>query len=230
MKIFRLARLALALTPLSLGLAGITFPHPVVAAPIAAPAANDGLPPGAPPLTAAQKQQQQARIKRFMQDSNALNANTTLTPAQKQQQGLALQQSLQQDMLKILTPKQRAMVMAQNTKVLALRQQFLKQHQADITKQQQLTTALQKSMTAAQKQKIENIKAGAQQQLQSLQTNTKLSVAVKQKMAQGIVGDATRQGMAVLTPTQQSELKEIRALQIKLTNDLDAFAKAHGTP
>jgi hypothetical protein len=239
LKIIRLARLTLALTSLSLGLSGVFSPLPTLAAPAAPAPAQSGLPPGAPPLTPAQQQQQQARINRFMQDRNALVANTSLSPAQKQQKYADLLKAFQQDMLNILTPKQRAMVTAQNAKVIDLRKQFATQHKAEIdelnqltTKLAQLNTATNKALTAQQKQKMTKIQQDARDQLQKLQAENS-TPAVKQATSGAIVRDADRQAFSILTPAQQAPIRQLQtkivALQTRLGKELAAFAKAHGT-
>ncbi len=236
MKTLRLARLALALVPLSLGIAALTGPVPVFAAP--AGPANDGLPPGAPPLSPAQRQQQQARIQAFIAARNALIGNARLTPAQKQQQFVALQARFQQDMLAILTPAQRNAVTQQNSKVLGLRRQFDAQHAGEIAQLRQLSTQLaalntatNKALTPKQRQKITAIQEQARRQLQALQAQSS-AADVKQQTAQAIIRDAQRQAFGVLTPAQQAPLKQLQtkivALQTRLGQELTAFAKAHG--
>jgi hypothetical protein len=236
LKTIRLARVALALTPLTLGLAVLNSPVPVCAAPSST--SSNGLPPGTPPLTPAQLQKQQARIQRYMQDMNALNAKAGLTPLQKEKQGMALQSSLRQDMLNILTPKQRAIVEAQNTKVLDLKKQFAQAHQGEISQLRQLTaklaalnTTTQKSLSPAQEQKIKALQDQARAQLQKLEAQNS-SPQVKQETAQAIVRDAQRQAFSILTPAQQTPLKDLQtkivALQTRLGQELTAFAKAHG--
>ena len=232
----RLARLALALAPLSLGVAASLAPPPVFAAPVSS--ASDGLPPGAPPLTPTQRQQQQARIQSFLLTRNALVSNPRLTPAQKQQQFLALQSKFQQDMLSILTPAQRAAVNQQNAKIVGLRQLFAKQHAGEIAQLQQMNTRLAalnasttRALTPAQRQKVAAIQDQARAQLQRLQAENS-PPQVKQQTAQAIIRDAQRQAFAVLTPAEQAPLRQLQAqivsLQTRLGQELTAFAKAHG--
>jgi hypothetical protein len=234
LKTIRLARLALALTPLSLGLAVLNAPVPVCAA----PASSDGLPPGTPPLTATQHQKQQALIQRYIQDIKALSTKPGLTPLQKEKQGMALQASLRQNMLSILTPKQRSMVEAQNNKVLDLKKQFAKEHQGEITQLRQLTAKLasvnaatQKSLSPTQKQKIKALQDQARTQLQKIEAQN-TSNQVKQETAQAVVRDAQRQAFSILTPAQQKPLLDLQnkivALQTNLGKELTDFAKSHG--
>jgi hypothetical protein len=226
LKITRIAGLILALTPLTLGLGLLTSSTPALSAPVAS---NDGLPADAPPLTHAQKAKQQQRIKQLQSDMAALSANTNMTSAQKQQQAETIQKTFQQDMLALLTPKQRAAVEAQNTKVLSLRQLFLKQHKAEIDKEQGLEKSLAQSITADEKAKMKSYQDQAMQQIQGLRTNTKLTDKQKQDTAQGIVRDSARDALAVLTPAQQTQFKEFQKLQTQLASELAAFAKAHHT-
>lgn len=224
MKLTHPLRLALALVPLCL--AALPQPAPAQAAPAQQPSII--LPPGVPPLTAAEKQKQQARLARFYQDLNALQRDSQLSPTKKQQKFAALKKSLDQDMLALLTPAQRKGVVRQNHSVIKLRQVFLKQHQSEIAQANTLNAAFKKSFTPAQKQKIKTIEAQAQEQMQRLQADTKTPAQAKQHTLDAIVRDMRSQEMGVLTPAQQSQMKQIHAIQIRLGQELTAYAKAHG--
>ena len=222
LKFSRLARLILALVPLNLAVMtqsalaqAPTFGRPT-------------LPPGAPPLNPAQQQKFAARNAKFNQDIAALQADRTLTNAQKQAKARQLVQALDKDMLAILTPTQRAAVLKQRSSVTQIREAFLRQHQSEITQAKKLSTALQKSFTPAQKQKIQTIQTQAQAQLQKLQTDTKSSPQVKQQTVAAIIRDTQRQELNVLTPAQRSEFKQSQAIQLRLQQELIAYAKAHG--
>ena len=222
MKPFRLTRLVLALTPLCLA-----------ALPQCAPAQTPGavemrLPPGAPPPTPAQNQKFVALNTQFNQDIQALRTNRSLTPAQKQAKAQQLALALNAHMMALLTPAQRAVVMKDRTRIVGLRQAFMKQHQAEIAQAKKLGQDYQKSFTAAQKQKIKTIQQQAQAQLQKLQSDPKASALVKQTTAAAIIRDAQRQEEAVLTPAQRSEITQGRAIQARLQQELAAYAKANG--
>lgn len=59
-------------------------------------------------LTPAQKQQATAIGRKFGQQMQALQANTSLTPAARQAKMHALQQSVRSQLMAIMTPAQRA--------------------------------------------------------------------------------------------------------------------------
>ena len=226
MKPFRFARLILALLPLSLCLSAL--PPPATAQ--AANPAQSGLPPGAPPLSPAQKQKQQARMTRFYQDLRALGQNTTLSPVQKQQQYVGMKKQLDRDMLGLLTPTQRQAVIKQNLQVMKLRADFVKQHQSEITKSNQLNASYQKSFTPAQKQKMLALQQEAQAQAQKVQNDPKMAADTKNQTLAAIGRDTQRQVLALLTPAQRTQVKQYQAIQFKLGQELAAYGKAHGQP
>ena len=218
----RLTRLVLALTTLSFAV----LPQ---CAPAQAPGAMEmRLPPGAPPPTAAQKQKYIALNAQFSRDILALKNNHSLTLAQKQAQGQQLALALNKNMLAMLTPAQRAVVLKQRSNIVQLRKAFLQQHQAEIAQAKALGQQFQKSLTATEKQKITAIQQQAQAQIQKLQANPKMSLPVKQQTAGAIYRDMQRQSFAVLTPAQRSEFTQGQAIQVRLQQELIAYAKSHG--
>ena len=191
-------------------------------------AAEMRLPSGAPPPTAAQKQKFTARNARFNQDYAALLANRALTPAQKATKAKQLALDLNRDMMAILTPAQRAVVLKQRDQVTGLRQSFLKQHQSDITQINTLNAAFRKSFAPSQKQKIQGIEAQAREQVKRVQADTKSTPQARQHALDAIFRGVQSQELSVLTPTQQSQMKQIHAIQVRLGQQLSTYAKAHG--
>ncbi len=223
MKPLRLARLIFALAPLCLAALPASAQTPP-------PSQAVTLPPGAPPLTPVQQKKQQARLARFYQGLNVLKNNSRMTPAQKQQQFVTMRKTLDRDMLAILTPAQRKAVVQQNSTVLKLRQTFFKQHQGEITQANKLAAAYRRSLTPAQKKKIAVLEAQAKAQFVKLQGDTKMPPVVKQHTADAIMRDTRNQEVAVLTPTQRSEMQQVQSIQARFAQELAAYAKAHGQP
>ncbi len=69
--------------------------------------------PANPDLTATQKAQMQARQERMQKDVTALRTDTKLTPAQKEAKFRVLAAATEKDMMAILTPPQRALLLKQ---------------------------------------------------------------------------------------------------------------------
>ena len=222
MKPLRLIRLALALAPLCL-----------LALPQCAPAQAPGalvmrLPAGAPPPTAAQQQKYVALNTQFNQGIQALKNNRSLTPAQKVAKAQQMASDLNKNMLAMLTPAQRAVVLKDRNKITQLRQAFLKQHQAEIAQVSKLGRAYQKSFTTAQKQRIQAIGSQAQEQLMRLRNDPKTAPAAKQHTADAILRDTRNQEMAVLTPAQRSQMQQLQSMQARLRQELTTYAAANG--
>ena len=83
--------------------------------------------------------------------------------------------------------------MAQNQNVAKLRQEFLKQHQAEINQARKLGQDYQRSFTAAQQTEAQGLQQQAQAQMQKFMADPKMSQAGPAADAAAICRDAQRQ-------------------------------------
>ncbi len=193
----------------------LTAPLPVTAAP-ATPAR-----PAVSSLSPAQQARYKARMEKFNKDAGALRADRTLTPAQKQAKFVTMQKALDTDMLAILTPTQRTQVIKQRQAA----QSFDKAHQAEIAQGRALAAKLNSSLTPAQKTQMNAVSEAARAQMTQVASDATLSPEAKQAKAVTIRQDAQAKAMAILTPAQQGDLKQMQALQKQLF--AEAAAQSH---
>lgn len=183
-------------------------------------------PPGVN-LTPAQQARAQARHQKFIKDVTALQANKTMTPAQKNAKGQALVQSQDRDMLAILTPQQRTTVMAQRAaqmKNLQAQQKaaqaFQNAHKTQIAQGQALAKKLTDSLTPAQKTQIETVRqqfrTSAGPRMNQVMTNNALTPQAKQQQLMSIAREIDPKIEAVLNPTQRADYEKMVQLQKQL--------------
>ena len=177
------------LRPVVLLALGLSFG--IVSAPRAALAA-----PASSSLSAAQKAKVTSRQTQFQQDTAALQADKTMTAAQKQARYKTMMLSMDKDMLAILTPAQRAIVLRQR----AIGAKF-----------QQEATAIQLSKTLTEAQKKERLATLAAQAdkdtlatLPPAQRAQVLQRRQKQEQAQGLKVQLENSE----TPAQKKQFEE----------------------
>ena len=231
-------------------------------APAQTPAPSQPAPDGLD-FSAAQKAKADARQAQFRKDVEALQADTKLTPAQKQAKFAALFQSMNTDMMAILTPSQRSKVLkerqigaqyradmlalqanktltvaqkkARSVQIVqnarnatlallppaqraAMMQRFAaveqaQQAQADkIAEVRKLSQQLQKSETPAQAQKIAAVMLTMRTAAQSVFADKLLSSQAKAAKITALRQDAVSRDMALLTPAQRTLYERIQAL------------------
>jgi hypothetical protein len=197
--------------------------------PSAAPVRAQAPPPAStagPKLSPAQQARYQARMQKFNKDAAAVMANKSLTPAQQGAKIQAMKKALDPDMLAILTPAQRAQVlaqrkgmMAQQKAMMAKAQAFKQAHSSEIKTGQALAAKLTKSLTPAQKSQIAAIQKQVQQQYQTLATNKSLTQQAKMQQMQGLNQQAQAKITAILNPTQKADYLKMQQMQKQLMSE-----------
>jgi len=207
-------------------------------------------------LSPAQRQRAEARQAQFQKDVAALQADKTLTDAQKQARYQTLFQARDKDMMAILTPAQRTLVMSQrqigvqfqkdvaalqadktltaaqkqaryealrqaaNQKALATlppdqRARVEKQQQAGLARQaevKRLAQELQKSETPAQDKQIHEIGLKAGAQVQTLIADKSLSPSLKTAKINDLEKQAQTKITSLLNPSQRAIYAHIQSL------------------
>lgn len=153
-------------------------------------------------LSPAQKARYDTRNAQYIKDMTALQADTKMTPAQKQAKFLTIRAAVDKDMLAILTPAQRATVLKQRAHT-----------QAQIKEGQGLADKLNASMNAEQKRRLGVLNAAEKAEMQKLSTDTALSTEAKRQKAVAFDVETQAKILAVLTPTQRPLFT--RMMQIK---------------
>ncbi len=178
-------------------------------------------------LSPAQQARAKARQQQFVKDATALQADKTLTPAQKSAKTRALFQSRDTDMLAILTPHQRAQVMAQRAaqmKAYQARRQaaltFQNAHKAEITQGQALAKKLTTSLTPAQRTQIQAVRqqftTSAGPRMNQVMSNSALTPQARQQQVMGIAREIDPKIEAILTPPQRADYEKMVRLQKQL--------------
>lgn len=176
----------------------------------------------APPglnLSPAQQARAKTRQQQFVKDITALQADKTMTPAQKTAKAKTIFQARDADMMAILTPQQRAQVLAQRKSAVDQRATFFKTHQAEITAGSTLANKLNKSLSAAQKSQIAGIRKHLTAQGQGLGSNHALSPQAKQQQWQSDQQAAQTKILAILKPTQKSDYLKMQQMQKHLMSE-----------
>ena len=198
------ARLAVPLAALAL----LSFP---MTARAQGPSSGNASASGPSDLNPAQRARAEARQTQFRKDTAALMADAKLTDTQKRARYTVLAKTMDQDMLAILTPAQRAQVMAQR--------QIGAQFQRD-------AAALQadKTLTDAQKQaRYQALRQLANEKALATLTPAQRARAEKQKQAgQARQADATRMGKELQASLSADQEKRIHAIGLTSGTQIQA--------
>ncbi len=217
---FPVRRAAFFLPALLLGLTLTARPACAQTPPPPAPPPAQAAPPqAAPALSPAQRARAAARTAQYNKDVKALQANTKLTPAQKEAQFHALQQSANTDLMAILTPAQRAVMQQRQQQAMQQQQEmgaFQQAHKPEIDALMSLRAKLMGSLTPAQHAKIDAISKATQGQMETVHNDPSLSLQAKQDKEHALSRRATAQFLTVLTPAQRAEAKQMDAMRNKL--------------
>ena len=133
----------------------------------------------------------------FQADVRALQANTTLTNAQKQARYIQITQAARAASLALLPPAQRAEVLRRN---------------AAAEQAQSLSQQLIKSETPAQSQKLEAIVQATRSSMQTVIADKALTDPQKTAKIIELRKDALSRDMALLTPPQRALYARVQAL------------------
>lgn len=133
----------------------------------------------------------------FQADIHALQANKTLTDAQKQERYVQITQTARTASLALLTPAQRAAVLKRN---------------AAAEQAQSLSQQLIKSETPAQSQKLGQISQATRSSMQVVMADKTLTPAQQTAKIDALRKDALSRDMALLTPSQRALYARLQAL------------------
>jgi hypothetical protein len=151
-------------------------------------------------LTPAQREKvvKQRQINsQFKADVLALQANKTLTAAQKNERYIQLTRNARNASLALLTPAQRAAALKRS---------------AAVEQAQSLSQQLQKSETPAQAQKLQAIALSAKNSMQAVIADKTLSDQAKTAKIDALRKDALSRDLVLLTPSQRSLYTRIQSL------------------
>jgi hypothetical protein len=133
----------------------------------------------------------------FKADVLALQANKTLTDAQKKARYIQLAKNARNASLALMTPAQRADALKRS---------------ANVEQAQSLGQQLQKSETPAQAQKLQAIALSAKNSMQAVIADKTLSDQAKTAKIDALRKDALSRDLVLLTPKQRSLYTHIQAL------------------
>ena len=152
-------------------------------------------------LSPTQRAHAEARQAQFKKDTAALAADKTLTDAQKRARYAVLAKAMDRDMLAVLTPAQRAQVMAQRQIGLQL-QRDAAALQAD------------KTLTDAQKQtRFEALRQAANQKaLATLPPAQRARAERQEQTAEARKAEATRMGKELQASLSADQEKQVHAI------------------
>jgi len=144
----------------------------------------------------------------FKLDVLALQANKTLTDAQKRECYLQLTQNVRNASLALMPPAQRAEAL----KRIAVSEQAQQAQAAKIAEAKRLSQQLQKSETPAQSQKLSAIALSTGATIQSVIADKTLSDPAKTAKIVALRKDALSRDLVLLTPSQRALYSRIQAL------------------
>ena len=162
-------------------------------------------------LTPAQRTQVQKQRQinaKFREDVTALQANKTMTDAQKKARYLQLVQSARDASLALMTPAQRAEALKRSAEA----EQAQKAQAAKIAEAKRLSQQLQKTETPAQSEKLRTIGLSTGATIQSVIADKTLSDEAKTAKIVALRKDALSRDLALLTPSQRALYSRIQAL------------------
>ncbi len=133
----------------------------------------------------------------FQADVRALQANKTLTDAQKQERYIQITQNARAASLALLTPAERAAVLKRN---------------AAAEQAQSLSRQLIKSETPAQSQKLGQITQATRSSMQTVMADKTLTAAQQTVKINALKKDALSRDMVLLTPSQRALYARLQAL------------------
>ena len=162
-------------------------------------------------LTPAQRTQVQKQRQinaQFQKDVTALQADKTLTDAQKKAHYIQLVQKARDASLALMTPAQRAVALKRSAEAQKAQQaQSIK-----IAEAKRLGLQLQKSETPAQSAKLRTIALTTGATIQSVIADKTLSDQAKTAKIVALRKDALSRDLALLTPAQRTLYSRIQAL------------------
>lgn len=194
--------LRLAAIAVFAGLAAVA-PGPVTRMCQAAPLSP--APYAGPVLSAAQKLQVQSLQQQAFKKLQVIGSNTKLTPQQQFEQKSQLQIWFNTQTMALLTPAQRA-------DLVAHREAFQKQAQITMTQAKALNSQLMKSLTPKQQSDIKAAVKSVQQQRLMLVQNSKLTEQQKDDQYRTILASNATKIQTILTPQQRALSAKIDAL------------------
>jgi hypothetical protein len=158
-------------------------------------------------LTPDQQSKMKVRQQKMNADVNDLRNDKILNDAQKSARFQTLQQAYETDMMGMLTPAQKQLVMDQKAK-------FMKQQvaqQAHMQSFMKLRDKMQASLSPAQKKKIQTIQQADLKQFQGIKSSS-IPEAEKAKRAIALERNEEKQINSILTPAQMADVKKMQAM------------------
>ena len=162
-------------------------------------------------LTPAQRSQVQKQRQinvQFQKDAMALQANKSLTDAQKKAHYIQLVQKARDASLALMTPAQRAEALKRG----AAAQKAQQAQSVKIAEVKRLGVQLQKSETPVQSEKLRTIALTTGTTIQSVIADKTLSDQAKTAKIVALRKDALSRDLALLTPAQKTLYSRIQAL------------------
>ncbi len=160
------------------------------------------------PVQRTQVQKQRQINAQFKTDVLALQANKTMTDAQKKARYVQLTQNARNASLALMSPAQRAEALKRS----AAAEQAQQAQATKIAEAKRLSQQLQKSETPAQSQKLSSIALSTGATIQSVIADKTLSDTAKTAKIVALRKDALSRDLVLLTPTQRSLYSRIQAL------------------
>jgi hypothetical protein len=162
-------------------------------------------------LTPAQRTQvlkQRQITRQFQADVAALQANKTLTPAQKNARYTQLVQAARNKSLANMTPAQRAAKL----KEFAAAEKKQQIRAGRFAEAKRLSQQLEKSYTPAQSKKISDIALANGAKMQAVIADKTLLDAAKKQQIQALQQETAATSLALLTPAQRAVYARIQTL------------------